>query len=56
MWQWSNPEKQSAHREDENGFESCGINCEPLKSWLEEGNEPKSCAVAYGVKPEGWEN
>lgn len=40
MWIWSNPEHTSAWREVDGVFESCGIDCEPLKSWVFDGNEP----------------
>ena len=41
-WKWCNEEKVNAFTPTaEGGFMVCGINCEPLKSWLEDGNEPE---------------
>lgn len=41
-WTWTDGTRQMANRQLDGGFfECCGVNTEPLMSWLAEGNEPE---------------
>ena len=41
MWTWLDAEMTSAVCKNEEGFFiTCGVNNEPLFSWLADGNEP----------------
>ena len=40
MWTWTNDNYEAAIYVTDEGVTLCGINAEPLASWIAEGNEP----------------
>lgn len=50
MWVWNEDKTGASTVYEDGSSQYCGINLDPLASWLAEGNEPESYVPAKEAK------